>query len=286
MWCFFLPIFASTVAAYKTKSISVPASSREALAAARAQIRTNTTNKSINPPIPAILGGIPAGNNEFPWFGITEIFLTDLFNINILSYCGSSLIHSDIAVSAASCIVGDLKLPYFSVTFYLGANEYDGSDGIELEAETYIYPDNYEFPFNDMVFYKLKTAATNVVPVSWNTNALIPLAGDIGTAIGYGVTSDSSEISAKVDLPAITNSECSKFYNNIPDSITCVYAGGQKKDIGGVDLGGPILTKGGVLYGVASFSGATNGATPSGFTRTSYLSDFISAVSNYCYGLV
>ena len=291
MWRCFLPLFiliATPVAAYNdTKWISVPATSRKKLVA-RAQTRTNATQK-VTETIPAIIGGTPAGNNEFPWFGRTEIVTADSFgNFNIGS-CGASLIHRDIAVSAAHCIVDSIRDGYdFAITFYLGANEYDGTDGIELEVASAVYPTNYDFPINDMVFYKLQTA-TNVNPVSWNNNALTPLDGDVGTAIGFGLTSDDgdeSSILLKVDLPAITTSECINFYgpDGVPDSITCVFDEDLEKSICQGDSGGPIITENGVLYGVTSFSGTTCGATPSGFTRTSFFTDFMSKVSTW-FGL-
>ena len=54
---------------------------------------------------PSIIGGVVAGSSEFPWFGRTEI-LFDLGIQGLLGFsCGGSLIHRDIVVSAAHCVV-------------------------------------------------------------------------------------------------------------------------------------------------------------------------------------
>ena len=284
-----LPYFllvTTIVAAYDGKFISIPAASREEVA--RALTSTNTTTTKISHPFPAILGGTPVDDDEFPWFGRTDItFFTDTFSFG--SSCGASLIHSDIAVSAAHCIADDIRenVGYsFSITFYLGANTYDGRDGIALEVESLYYPKDYDFPFNDVVLYKLRTPTQDVTPVVWNTNPLTPFTGDIGTAIGFGVTTpdgDASSILLKVDLPAISNVECSTYYRDpTPVSISCVYAEGEGRDICQGDSGGPIITNTGVLYGVTSYSGEVCGESPSGFTRTSYVNDFITKVRTDC----
>jgi secreted trypsin-like serine protease len=276
----FFTLVVPIAVAYDTNFISVTAAVREELARTLTTGSTNETQTTLGNPFPAIVGGTPVEENEFPWFGRTAISLSNSFE-SIEASCGASLIHSDMAVSAAHCI-GDAGYSY-SVTFYLGANKYDGSDGIALEVENMYYPKDFNFPSNDIVLYKLRTA-TDVTPVSWNTNPLIPLRGDIGTAIGFGLTSDDgdeSSILLKVDLPAITNLECSTFYFDTADSITCTYAQGQGKDICQGDSGGPIITNDGVLYGVASFTGEVCGDIPAGFTRTSYMNDFITKVSSF-----
>ena len=281
-----LPLFILTVSivtAYDTAVISLPTATREELSRALASTNNNTT-EYIGNPFPSIVGGSPADDDEFPWFGRTDITFFNNFESAGFS-CGASLIHSDMVVSAAHCIADSIPkyVGYaYTITFYLGANAFDGSDGIALEVQNIYYPTNYDFPTNDIILYKLRTA-TDVTPVAWNTNPLIPFAGDIGTAIGFGLTSsggDDASTLLKVDLPAITNVECSTFFT-VPASVTCTYAKGQEKDICEGDSGGPILTENGILYGITSFGGDPCATTPSGFTRTSSFNDFMTKVSTF-----
>jgi Trypsin len=252
-----------------------------------------TDNLKKNNSVPYIIGGVPANENEFPWFGRTTVTYYNSFGFPEGSFsCGASLIHSDIAISAAHCVVDTLRENpdySFTIEFNLGANEYFGSDGIVFDVERIVYPTSYDFPTDDIVYYKLGTSS-NVDPVPWNTDPSIPSVGDIGTAIGFGDTSDfgeNSPILLKVDLPAISVTQCEQTYF-VPDSITCTYIPGKSTCQG--DSGGPIITRNGEVYGLTSF-GSVEGCSkgPTGFTRTSYFGEFTSQVRmlflNYCYYL-
>ena len=231
-----------------------------------------TATSNVSQPLPAIIGGELAGSTEFGWFGRTSIVFDLGGGSFLFGSCGGSLIHADIVVSAAHCLIDSLaefpNVP-FSITFHLGANRYDGNDGIKLAVTDYYYRTDYTFPANDIIFYKL-SSSTSVPPVSWNTNPSIPSVGDISTAIGFGKTSDGgsgSETLLKVNLAVVACEGA---------GITCTFT--QGKSICQGDSGGPILTSNGVLYGMASF--VTGGACttgPSGFTQSSYFrNDFTS----------
>jgi trypsin len=233
---------------------------------------------NVTQPFPYIIGGEVAGNNEFPWFGRTEIRIGN----NIYS-CGGSLIHSDIVMSAAHCIVDDIRDnpgTAFSVTFNLGANQYSGSDGTILSVSDIYWPTDYGDDENDIVFYKL-TGSASVQPVSWNSDSSIPSVGSIGTAIGFGRTSNDGEESAillKADLATISNAQCERTYGNLYEGNVCTFTQGKSTCIG--DSGGPIVTQNGVVFGLTSFGlqvGCDQG--PTVFTRVSWFSDLIESVS-------
>jgi Trypsin len=118
---------------------------------------------------PAIVGGEIAENDEFPWFGRIDMNFTLSWS-KFSASCGASLIHSDIAVSAAHCIIGPVQNgATFNIKFNLGANKYSGIDGTVIDVERIMWPTAYSYPENDMVFLKLRKPAS-LTPVSWNTD--------------------------------------------------------------------------------------------------------------------
>ena len=175
------------------------------------------------------------------------------------------------------------------VTFYLGANRYDGSDGASIGVDLYTWYDKYDGINSgyDIVFYTLSTS-TNSLDVSWNSDPLEPVVGDIATAIGFGLTSDDGFESSrllKVNLPVIDTAPCLELYKiNIAftPNIVCTNAPGQGKDICQGDSGGPLITQDGILFGITSFSNINCAKGPAGFTRTSFFD--ISKVVYYFFG--
>jgi trypsin len=233
---------------------------------------------------PAIVGGQVAGTDEFAWFGRLDITVRYSGGGTRRGSCGASLIYSDIAVSAAHCVADEIRSgASVAVKFNLGANQYSGSDGVVLRVERISYPNTFSFPVDDIVFYKLSNSA-NVTPVAWNTNSSIPQVGDLGKAIGFGLTSDDgdeSPVLLKVDFPVISNADCDAFYKEdggVSDAFTCAYAVNISKGTCNGDSGGPIITQDGMLYGITSFGNRICATAPAGFTRTSFYSELISAV--------
>ena len=235
-----------------------------------------------------IIGGENASSEEFPWFGQTRITVNSTGQS--LSYvCGGSLIHSDIVVSAAHCAVNYIRdnprdTTSITIQFYLGANLYNGSDGIIYEVSDIYWPRTYaSLSEDDIVFYKLSNSSS-VPPVPWNTDPSIPVVGDIGTAIGFGRTSNDGRLSPtllKADLTVISNAECRDAYtvfDGIDREIVCTFGQGRSTCNG--DSGGPILTQDGYIFGVTSFASINGCDTgPTGFTRVSRYSDMIASVS-------
>lgn len=235
-----------------------------------------------------IIGGENASSEEFPWFGQTRITVNSTGQS--LSYvCGGSLIHGDIVVSAAHCAVNYIRdnprdTTSITIQFYLGANLYNGSDGIIYEVSDIYWPRTYaSLSEDDIVFYKLSNTSS-VPPVPWNTDPSIPAVGDIGTAIGFGRTSNDGRLSPtllKADLTVISNAECRDAYtvfDGIDREIVCTFGQGRSTCNG--DSGGPILTQDGHIFGVTSFASINGCDTgPTGFTRVSRYGDMIASVS-------
>ena len=237
-----------------------------------------------------IVGGEYANTSEFPWFAYSQVKIEQLNEAPFFSFCGGSFIHSDIAISAAHCVVDLIRIyprdtTNITVELTVGLNKTDGTYVSRHKVSEIIWPRSYGGFDNgidsDIVFYKLFNS-TSIPPVPWNTDPSIPLVGDNGTAIGYGDTTRDGELpsntSLKADLFVISNAECQKSFPFVDESHVCTNTPGR--DICYGDSGGPIITQSGVLFGVTSF-GDPNGcyATPSGFTRVSFYNDMIASVS-------
>lgn len=190
---------------------------------------------------PRIVGGVPAPEGAFDFFG----------HGNPLS-CAASLIHSDIAVSAAHCTMrGD--------NLYIGSLQRRGNDAkdvVSVIAE-YRHPQFVSQTFeNDIMIVLLKRNVRNQVhPVVWSTETTT--SGN-ATAVGFGDTAYKGDLSdrlLKVSVPIVDTDVCnSKSYYNgriTPNLMLC--AGDAGKDSCQGDSGGPLLNEQGELIGITSW---------------------------------
>jgi secreted trypsin-like serine protease len=259
----------------------------------------NLTNGAVLPPLtdpeettdeaaPRIVGGTPAADGAYPWFGRSSIEVFSLSGSLVgTGSCGASLIHPRVAVSAMHCIDRVLAPTFNSVkvTLYFGANLYDGSDAMAFRVvQRYAHLPNYAFPSNDIVLYTWDDPVTDIDPIAFNRNTDRPLIGSLARAIGYGRTTEGgseSNILLQVDLNVVAASVCNIVFNG-PDlsesELVCVQTPG--KGICQGDSGGPLFgTVDGelTLFGSTSFGGVC-GVAPSGFAAPSHFQTFIDEV--------
>lgn len=243
----------------------------------------NTDADSATLPLPAIVGGEPSNNGDYPWFGRIDVRYSNGAGLS----CGASLIHADFAISAAHCLVNYLSANpglNWTVNFNMGAIQVDGNDGTLLEVEQALYPSDYDtvFATNDIIMYKLRVA-TDVTPILWNTDPSLPAVYAPVKIIGFGLTTDQGNASSlllEADVEIISNKQCKSFYGSyVRDNVVCTLLPGKGSCQG--DSGGPIFTDNGFtehqMYGVGSYGGKC-GEKPVGFTRTSSFRDFIQTV--------
>ena len=240
-----------------------------------------------------IVGGEYANTSEFPWFAYSQVKIEQLNEAPIFSFCGGSFIHSDIAISAAFCVVDSIRnyprdTTNITVELIVGLNITDLTYVSRHKVSEIIWPRSYVDFENDIVFYKLFNS-TSIPPVPWNTDPSIPLVGDIGTAIGYGDTTRDgglfSNTSLKADLSVISNAECRAEFGRltfgrfVDESEVCAFTLGKSTCTG--DLGGPIITQNGVLFGLYAGSYSFSGCDerPNVFTRVSSYDEMIASVS-------
>ena len=240
-----------------------------------------------------IIGGERVNVSDYPWFGYASLVIERANNVTSRFLCGSSFIHSDIVVSAASCIVDDdtpRDATKISVTIFTGYNRSDRTFESAHPVTDIYYPRSFVNTIdkvdNDIVFYKLSESAS-VPPIIWNTDPSIPSAGDVLSTFGYGLTADdgtASDTLQKVDLSYFSNAECRDAWFPIgfrifDESTMCADAEGKGTCLG--DGGGALVTQNSVLVGLNSVNrlGGCDRA-PTAFTRISYYSDMISSVSS------
>jgi hypothetical protein len=204
-----------------------------------------------------IIGGSLAPSGQFPWFAAS----TGNY------FCGASLIHKDILLTAAHC--ADVFRVGSGV--YVGANSRDSSSG-GAHYRTIVSMKRHEdyddtTIQNDYLLLKLSSAVPNT-PVRLNAQDSFPPSGEVLTTMGFGLTSEGGSVSyslREVDLVAIDHNVCAAQYKGVlgldnatpltipEDIMMCAgVRGGGKSSCNG-DSGGPLVTASGVQVGIVSF---------------------------------
>jgi secreted trypsin-like serine protease len=177
-----------------------------------------------------IVGGTPAGANEFNFFGHSSPQYR----------CGSALIHPQIIMTAAHCECGFTD-PAIVSEIFLGSNELlnrDASlDDVPIAAGglRVIHPNYSDSGIlrNDILIVKLSRPST-ITPVPWATT--VPADGATTTAVGFGATdfndNTPNPILLKVDVPVVSFNTCNSanYYNGGIDRTSMLCAGAQGRD--------------------------------------------------------
>jgi trypsin len=219
-----------------------------------------------------IVGGSNAASGAYPYYGISKSG----------ALCGATLIHTDIAVTAAHCAG-----VFPTAGMFLGGIDLSGDDAPEdlVVEHEYIHPNfNANTLENDILLLKLQRSAsgTTIQPIaSINTNAAVPADGSFVTTIGFGATAEDGALAAHLQTVSITvidGSTCAVEYstqNALISEEVMICAADTGKDACQGDSGGPLL-QGGVLVGLVSWGvGCARNGNPGVYTRISAFADFI-----------
>ncbi|PRY60408.1 S1 family serine peptidase [Glycomyces artemisiae] len=220
-----------------------------------------------------IIGGQPAADGQFPW----TVALADAGDPSF-NFCGGSLIAEDVVLTAAHCTegsaAGDIVVRHGD-TDITQTDVYDVSEIVVADGF------NGSTMVNDWSLIKLAEpiSGAETLPLTeedtkdWGTL----------TVIGWGTTESGSmsQDLLYVDVPYISDGDCSGAYGSEFDAATMICAGDLEN--GGVDScqgdsGGPLISEDGVLVGIVSWGyGCAEAGNPGVYANVGLLYDDITA---------
>lgn len=228
-----------------------------------------------------IVGGSLTDSKEYQSYAVTDPI------DNSGGLCGATLIYPDILVSAAHCGVGGIFNN--GVLMNIGGTSIYGEDAIDRIGivDQLIHPDyDSDSLGNDIMLIKLASPST-APPSTWNTNDFVPENDEALTIVGYGKTEtgSASQFLLEATVSVVDDDVCATAYarsaSSTIDSDVVLCAVSDESTTCSGDSGGPLL-RGSLLVGIVSFGivsefdGSCISSFPSGFTRISAFSEFIS----------
>lgn len=231
-----------------------------------------------------IIGGAVSNPIRFPYYTQLTMYAKD----GKTFYCGGTLIASDIVLTAAHCLV---SYPLYAVDAIVNRTSVNpvgrqyARQGVQYTAHPFYDANKNTY---DVAVVKLSSPVTGVPVVKLNTNRGVPVANQLLTVIGFGVTSQygaSPKNLMKASVRAFSFEDCNDFnsYSGyiVDNAMVCagITQGGVDSCYG--DSGGPLLVQGSaarldVQVGIVSFGdGCGLPNKPGVYTRVSTYANWI-----------
>lgn len=169
---------------------------------------------------PAIIGGVPANPQEFPFLvNIWWESPQDNFNGHL---CGGSLIDSRWVLTAAHCVLVDVTdksagtVPAHELRLFIGSDRISGQGGQTLQVRSVQVHPQFAWPKYDLALVELAEAPVNTPVVRWNESPLVVSEGSalVATVAGWGLTDAAGTREGdplqKTTVTLIANSLCAQ----------------------------------------------------------------------------
>jgi Trypsin len=169
--------------------------------------------------------------------------------------CGATLIHYDIVLTAAHCVVDQISsstdnISRFFGDVFLGGTKRDGSDAMEtfrvINVQSHPNYNLRNYPEYDYTLLQL-SRSSSITPIPYNRNASLPYDSTELITMGHGVTAirnqDLSYNLLQVRVNAINVDTCLALYFEEFDITSTMCAAAKGKDSCSGDSGGPLLLR-------------------------------------------
>ncbi|XP_041376630.1 serine protease 30-like [Gigantopelta aegis] len=201
-----------------------------------------------------IVGGNQAAECEFPWMAVIR---DDIGRI-----CAGSLIDNRHVITAGHCVERGLRQGS-NMKVGLGSSSRRSRRMQYITAERVYRHPSYATNNNDIAVIRLSRAVAYsncIQPICLATRPLAIPTGTVCLTSGWGLMKEGQgsapDILQEVQVPIVSNAECSRSYSNIDGNKICAGFRQGGKDACQGDSGGPLACAFGrqwVMIGAVSF---------------------------------